>query len=86
MLPNNFDQLPVQIAEELANISTLIEVYVDNYIACIDEIKKEHITQVSHAMLHGIHSVFPLPDQTGHNGGFQFLRRSWTNWKCNGTI
>ena len=68
MLPTDFDSLPWQCAD-LLSTTTLIEVYVDDYIACIDHISKTHILQVSRAMLHRIHSIFPPPDITGHNGG-----------------
>ena len=68
MLPIDFDSLPRQCAD-LLSTTTLIEVYIDDYIACIDNISKNHIQQVSRAMLHGIHSIFPPPNVTGHNGG-----------------
>ena len=68
MLPKNFDTLPATAAD-LASLTTLIEVYVDDFIGCIDTIAKENILRVSRAMLHGIHSIFPPPAQTGHNGG-----------------
>ena len=68
MLPINFNSLPRQCAD-LLSTTTLIEVYVDDYIACIDNISRKHIQQVSRAMLHGIHSIFPPPTVTGHNGG-----------------
>lgn len=48
---------------------TLIEVYVDDYIAMTNDISINHLTTVSRAMLHGIHTVFPPPSVTGHNGG-----------------
>ena len=68
MLPKNFNTLPTT-TEDLTSFTTLIEVYVDDYIGCIDTIAREHILRVSRAMLHGIHSIFPPPAQTGHNGG-----------------
>ena len=48
---------------------TLVEVYVDDYICATNDCSREHLTQVSRAMLHGIHAIFPPPDVTGHNGG-----------------
>ena len=68
MIPTNFDSLPQHCAN-LLSTTTLIEVYVDDYIACIDNITKNHIRKVSRAMLHGIHTIFPPPAITGHNGG-----------------
>ena len=66
MLPRNFDLLPLA---DLHSIFTLIEVFVDDFIACTDAVSKTHLLQVSRAMLHGIHSVFPTRDITGHTGG-----------------
>ena len=84
MLPNNFSDIPSQTTADLTSFATLIKVYVDDYIGAIDNITKDHILQVSRAMLHGIHSVFP-PTVTGHNGGTPFLKRNWTNSIDNGT-
>ena len=66
MLPSNFDSLPLA---DLHSIFTLIEVFVDDFIACTDAVSKTHLLQVSRAMLHGIHSVFPTWDINGHTGG-----------------
>ena len=66
MLPNNFDTLPLQ---DLNSITSLIEVYVDDFIACTDDISQAQLLKLSRAMLHGIHTVFPPPHVTGHNGG-----------------
>ena len=74
MLPLDFHTLPRHSADLLSKI-TLIEVYVDDYIACIDNISQEHILQVSRAMLYGIHSIFPPKDVTGHNGGDPILEK-----------
>ena len=63
MLPKNFDNIPSHSSHDLTTFATLIEVYVDDYIGAIDNITKEHILQVSRAMLHGIHSVFPPPER-----------------------
>lgn len=46
----------------------LIEVYVDDYIAMTNDASKQNLLHFSRCMLHGIHSVFPPPDVTGHNG------------------
>jgi hypothetical protein len=51
--------------QELAN---LIEVFVDDYIAISNAASKEQLLHISRAMLHGIHSIFPPPDVTGHAG------------------
>ena len=69
MLPKNFSDIPMRQTADLQTFATLIEVYVDDYIGAIDNITQENILRVSRAMLHGIHSVFPPPNITGHNGG-----------------
>ena len=48
---------------------TAMEVYVDNFIGITNNITEEHLTTWSRAMLHGIHSIFPPPEITGHTGG-----------------
>lgn len=48
--------------------ATLIEVYVDDYIGITNDISCEKLQRLSRCMLHGIHSIFPPPDVTGHDG------------------
>ena len=45
-----------------------IEVYVDDFCAGTNVLTEEHLQQLSRSMLHGIHSVFPPPDVSGHKG------------------
>ena len=66
MLPKNFTSLPLA---DLASVITLIEVFVDDFIACTDSMARDTILKITRAMLHGIHSIFPPRDITGHNGG-----------------
>ncbi len=66
MLPTDFNSLPLF---DLHSTLTLIEVFVDDFIGCTDNISQEHLLNVSRAMLHGIHSIFPPNDITGHLGG-----------------
>ena len=66
MLPNDFESLQ---EADLHSVFTLIEVFVDDFIACTDAMSRKSILQISRAMLHGIHSVFPPRDITGHAGG-----------------
>ena len=54
---------------DLQNTINLFEVFVDDFIGCTDDSSAAHLTKLSRAMLHGIHSVFPPPSITGHNGG-----------------
>ena len=49
--------------------TTLIEVYVDDFIAMTNDISHPNLLRISRAMLHGIHSIFPPPAVTGHTGG-----------------
>ena len=67
MLPTDFGNLPLH---DLATTMTLLEVFIDDFIACTDNISQQHILQLSRAMLHGIHTVFPPTNSiTKHNGG-----------------
>ena len=54
---------------DLQSTINLVEVFVDEFIGCTDDLSSAHLTKLSRAMLHGIHSVFPPPSITGHNGG-----------------
>ena len=47
---------------------TLIEVFVDDFIGAVNNLTDAHLTKVSKAMIHGVHSIFPPPDISGHNG------------------
>ena len=58
----DFNSLPTEIR-------TLIEVFVDDFIAATNNGSPQHLRKLSRAMLHAIHSVFPPPDITGHVGG-----------------
>jgi hypothetical protein len=52
----------------ISNGKTSFEVFVDDFIGTTNNIATEHLQQVSRAMLHGIHSIFPPPSITGHSG------------------
>ena len=47
---------------------TLLEVYVDDFIAMSNELRRQHLLHTSIAMLHGIHAILPPLAVTGHNG------------------
>jgi hypothetical protein len=49
--------------------TTLIEVFVDDFIGVTNNTSIENLTSISRAMLHGIHSVFPPNEITQHPGG-----------------
>ncbi|KAL7545534.1 hypothetical protein ACHAWF_008883 [Thalassiosira exigua] len=46
----------------------LLEVYVDDFIQLVQTNDEEALRHCSRAILHGIHSVFPPPEVTGHAG------------------
>ena len=50
------------------NAATMVEVYLDDYIGLTNDQSLPHLTKVSRAMLHGIHSIFPPPHISQHNG------------------
>ena len=52
-----------------SNSINIIDVYVDDFIAATNNNTKQNIIHMSRAMLHGIHSIFPPPEITNHNGG-----------------
>ena len=66
MLPKNFASLPLK---DLTSTVSLLEVFVDDFIGCTDNISRDHLLNFTRAMLHGVHSIFPPPSITGHNGG-----------------
>jgi hypothetical protein len=51
------------------DILTIFEVFVDDFIGMTNSSSLKHLTHLSRAMLHGIHSIFPPPTITGHDGG-----------------
>ena len=66
VLPQTYTEKSIT---DLTSNITLIEVFVDDFIACTDGLSKHHLLNTSRAMLHGIHSIFPPTNVTGHNGG-----------------
>jgi hypothetical protein len=49
--------------------TNIIEVYVDDFIAATNNLSQCHLTQLSRAVLHGIHSIFPPTNISQHCGG-----------------
>jgi hypothetical protein len=45
-----------------------LKVFVDDFIGMTNNSSLSHLTQLSQAMLHSIHSVFPPPSINGHHG------------------
>ena len=50
------------------DLATLIEVYVNDFIAMNNDTSHEHLQQLSQEMLHGVQAIFPPSVITGHNG------------------
>ena len=50
------------------NPTMLFESYVDDFIAATNNGRRQHLEKLLQEMLHGIHTIFPPPDITGHNG------------------
>ena len=48
-------------------IVTLLEVYVDDFIAMSNNTSHAHLLKIYRTMLHGVHAIFPPPTVTGHN-------------------
>ena len=54
--------------QEPTKTHTAFEVYVDDYITVTNNTSTSHIQRAARAMLHGIHSIFPPPSVTKHQG------------------
>eukprot|EP00957_Ditylum_brightwellii_P031576 2394574-Ditylum_brightwellii.AAC.1 len=63
----------------------LLEVFVDDFIRCTNDITTKHLIAISRAMLHGLHSIYPPPEVTGHPGGDSCaekkLKREEVRWE-----
>ena len=54
--------------EAAAFTTNLLEVFVDDFCAMTNNLSTAHLTKFSKALIHGIHSVFPPPEVTTHQG------------------
>jgi hypothetical protein len=52
-----------------AGNTTLFEVFVDDFVCATNQLSHQWLDKISKAMIHGIHSIFPPPEITGHPGG-----------------
>ena len=59
------DELPDQV-QQIQKLLTIIEIFVDDFIAASNHLSKDHLRHVSRAMQHGIHLIFPPPEKTIH--------------------
>ena len=66
------------ISDIMSNV-TLLEVFIDDFIAPTDDFTQDHLLQVSRAMLRGINTVFPTPEVTFHNGGKPISEKKLAN-------
>ena len=74
LLPNTFEDIMLRTcADRVVNPPprplTLIEVYVDDFIAASIRLSLHDLRQTARAMLHGIHTIFPPHSVTKHCGG-----------------
>jgi hypothetical protein len=58
-----------QSHNDLHQTINLIKVFVGDFIGCTDDWSTSHLLNLTQAMLHGVHSIFPPPKVTGHNRG-----------------
>ena len=58
----------LKTAKEGKTFLHMLEVFVDDFIQLAQTTEEEALRHCSRAVLHGIHSVFPPPKVTGHNG------------------
>lgn len=66
MLPHQWEEEEVVCTN--CNLLSMIEVYVDDFIAMAQCRDKDKLRHISRSLLHAIHEVFPPPSITGHNG------------------
>ena len=51
------------------NPATVLEVFVDDFIAGTNQLEESHLQKLSRCMLHGVHAIFPPSEITQHGGG-----------------
>ena len=64
MLPPDYNS-----PETAQGNTSLVEVYVDDFIGATNNLSKPHLQHFSRSMLHGIHSIYPPQEVTKHTGG-----------------
>ena len=57
----------VQVTQE--EQTTLMEVFVDDFVGATNKLDDAHLLKLSRSMLHGIHAIFPPNEITNHPGG-----------------
>ena len=72
--PHKFEHYTMQHIDPLSTTTdgeglvTLIEVYFDDFKAMIKNTSHAHLLQISCAILHVVHAIFPPPAVTDHKG------------------
>ena len=66
--PKGPDWLPPTNQLNPLDFAHLMDVYVDDFMQAAQTTDPAKLQHLSRAMLHGIHSVFPPPRKTGHDG------------------
>ena len=56
-----------QLTAKALDFLTLLEVYVDDFIALAQSTDPQKLLHLSRSLLHSIHSLFPPPEVTGHD-------------------
>ena len=69
MLLRPQDWPETKVEDHSAKFLRLMEVYIDDFIQLAQTTDPTQLAHLSRAILHGIHSVFPPPAVTGHDGG-----------------
>jgi hypothetical protein len=74
MLPQDLDDTlgpdKPEHADKTGEGASSINVYVDDYLlAVIEDQARTLLRQIIRATLYGVHSIFPLPEITNHEGG-----------------
>ena len=72
--PHKFEHYMMKHIDSLSTTTdsdglvTLLEVYVNDFIAMSKNTSHAHLIQIYRTILHGVHAIFPPPYVTGHNG------------------
>ena len=59
----------------------MLEVFCDNFIHMTQTSDPSQVLYLSRALLHGIHSIFPLTKVSGHNGQNPISKKNWDSGK-----
>jgi hypothetical protein len=60
---------PTEVPSITQPTTNLVEVFVDDFIGCTNNLEQTHLERFARALLHGIHSIFPPTSVSGHHGG-----------------